>query len=72
MTEYLTLETGVTQAQAATDLLFNTELTNVRAADAAEALKNDPRYHTMQDAELLGVPLTKLASLSGLTHSRGE
>ena len=35
-------------------------------------MKYDPRYYTLDDPELLDVPLTKLASLSGLTHSRGK
>jgi tyrosyl-tRNA synthetase len=65
-------EVGVIQAQAATNLLFDTDLANIRAEEAAEALKYDPRYHALEDTQLLGMPLTKLASRSGLTHSRGE
>ncbi|KAF8588663.1 hypothetical protein K439DRAFT_1651815 [Ramaria rubella] len=63
---------GVSQAQAATSLLFDTELTDIRPNEAVEAFQNDPRFHTLHETELLGVPLTKLAASSGLTRSRTE
>jgi len=65
-------DAGVTQAQAATKLLFDTDLTDIRPEDVVEALRYDPRYHAVQETELLGMPLTKLAVSSGLTKTRGK
>ncbi|GJJ06259.1 hypothetical protein Clacol_000450 [Clathrus columnatus] len=65
-------EIGLAQAEAATRLLFDTHLDDIRLEDAAKALENDPRYHSFSESDLINIPLSKLASLSGLVQSRGK
>ncbi|KAF8520356.1 hypothetical protein BU17DRAFT_88944 [Hysterangium stoloniferum] len=72
ITEMIHGEIGVSQAQAATRLLFDTDLTDLQSEAAAEALCHDPRYHALSEAELIGMPLSKLAATSSLTRSRGD
>lgn len=70
--ESFLVENALLQAEAATRLLFDTNLDNIRISDAAKALENDPRYHLFSENELTDTPLTKLAAISGLVQSRGK
>jgi len=68
----MSLESGVSQAEAATRLLYDTDLTDLCPEEAEAALQYDPRYYTSDEKDLIDVPLSKLAAKSGLTRSRGK
>ncbi|KIJ39873.1 hypothetical protein M422DRAFT_68690 [Sphaerobolus stellatus SS14] len=72
VTEMIHGESGVVQAQAATRLLYDTELSNLDPHDAEKALQHDPRYYSADEKDLFDIPLSKLAAVSGLSRSRGE
>jgi len=63
---------AVSQAQAATRLLFGIDLHQIQPEEAEEALRYDPRYRVMQEEELVNIPLSKLAVVTGLTESRAD
>ncbi|KAA1473928.1 hypothetical protein DENSPDRAFT_904004 [Dentipellis sp. KUC8613] len=52
---------GLRNAHAATRLLFDTDVSNTRAADAVAALSGDPRLHYVDREQLFSTPVSKLA-----------
>lgn len=63
---------GVSHAQAATKIVFNTDLTDVNSQDVVSALHNDPRLRLVQASDIFDIPLNKVAATFGLATSNGE
>ncbi|KZV76760.1 hypothetical protein PENSPDRAFT_622202 [Peniophora sp. CONT] len=64
-------ENGLRHAHAATRVLFGTDLADVRAVDAIDALEGDPRLHTVQASDAIDAPVARLAQTVGLVKSFG-
>ncbi len=56
-------------AQAATKLLYESDLTQTKAPEIISALRGDPRLRFFTQAELLQTTVAKLAVSVGLTSS---
>jgi tyrosyl-tRNA synthetase len=63
---------ALARAQAASRVLFETQLEGLRAGEVLEAFKIDPRLKTMARPDCLGVELARLAVQVGLSKSRNE
>ncbi|KAF7792328.1 hypothetical protein EIP86_003364 [Pleurotus ostreatoroseus] len=69
LTELVHGEQAVNRAQAASKVLFDSDYAAVKTADVLLALKGDPRLQYCELAELLDVPIAKLASKYQLVAS---
>jgi hypothetical protein len=69
---YSAIERGLQRALAATNALFETDVSAICAEDVIQALGHDPRLRFARAEELIGQQLTKLAPVHSLTRSRGK
>ena len=65
----LALETEVFRAARVSELLFSSEYADLKSEDVIASFGNDPRLVKMSKLEILGTPITKLASKYGLVSS---
>lgn len=72
VTELVHGPSAVQQAKAATELLFNTNPTDVNVQDIVNALKGSNRLAFINRQDALQLPLSKLSVTAGLTASRGQ
>ncbi|KAJ7132751.1 hypothetical protein C8R43DRAFT_646529 [Mycena crocata] len=69
LTELVHLKSGRVSAETMTKIMFETELTNVRANDVLEAFKDDRCVYIVDPEELRNTPVVKLAVKYGLATS---
>ncbi|PSR81174.1 hypothetical protein PHLCEN_2v6509 [Hermanssonia centrifuga] len=72
VTELVHGEEAVSRAQAATKVLYERDLAEVKATDIIMALKGDPRLQFCEESELLDAPVAKLAGRYKLVVSNCE
>jgi tyrosyl-tRNA synthetase len=63
-------EDGLEAARVATNVLFGTDYSDLRAQDIVKSLANDPRLVFCTEDQLLGITLPNLAANFGLTSSK--
>ncbi|KAG2150368.1 hypothetical protein DEU56DRAFT_922558 [Suillus clintonianus] len=61
---------GLEAARVATDVLFGTDYSTLRAKDIVKSLANDPRFVLCAEDQLLGITLPNIAANFGLTSSK--
>ncbi|EIM82995.1 uncharacterized protein STEHIDRAFT_102490 [Stereum hirsutum FP-91666 SS1] len=71
VTELVHTGDGVTHAQAATKIFFNTDLSDVNASNVISALSSDPRLRLVQASDIFAIPLHKVTASVGLAASNG-
>ena len=62
-------ETGVLRATSVSKLLFSSEYADLKFEDIIASFGDDPRLVKVSRLEMLGTPITKLASKHGLVSS---
>lgn len=62
----------MSRAQAASKVLYERDLAEVKATDIIMALKGDPRLQFCEESELLDAPVAKLAGRYKLVVSNCE
>lgn len=71
VTELVHTAQGLKRAQAATKVLFETDLTDILANDVLHAFRGDIRLHFVNSNEIFGVPVAHLAVRYKLAPSNG-
>jgi len=71
VTELIHGKDGVRKAVAATAALYGSDFTSVRAADVVDALEGLPILHLLDEAELFGTSVLKLAVRCAIAPSNG-
>ncbi|KAJ7251465.1 hypothetical protein B0H12DRAFT_1018532 [Mycena haematopus] len=69
LTELIHLKSGRLNAETMTKIMFESELTDVTAADVLKAFAGDRSVHMVDREELVTVPVVKLAVKYGLASS---
>ena len=67
--KFLALETGALRATSVSKLLFSSEYADLKFEDIVASFGDDPRLVKISKLEMLGTPITKLASKHGLVSS---
>ncbi|KZT72083.1 hypothetical protein DAEQUDRAFT_664957 [Daedalea quercina L-15889] len=71
VTELIHGKDGVRKAHAATAVLYGGDFASVKASDVVEALDGLPVLHTLDETEVFGTPVPKLAVRCGIATSNG-
>jgi tyrosyl-tRNA synthetase len=66
------LAADVTRAQTRTHLLFESDISGLKAEQITSAFEGDPRLVMIDEAELFGLASVKLAAKYGLASSASE
>jgi hypothetical protein len=66
---YILLESGLAQAETLTNLLFESDYSNLKATHVFHAFEDDPRLKMVDENELFSTPVIKLAAKHELVSS---
>ncbi|KAF8893779.1 hypothetical protein BD779DRAFT_1435384, partial [Infundibulicybe gibba] len=69
ITEMVHTSDGVRQAETLTRLLFESDYAGLKTNQVVTAMENDSRLAIIEEQEIFGTPITKLASKYGLVSS---